>query len=74
MRKPSEAALIGTRSAPEFKIPSCSACMRIAARRNVEIGMLTDHGRVDGFTHADGMVQAVTILDGETHLTPLVNL
>ncbi len=42
-----------------YPIPSCNACFRIAERAGLSVGMDLDDGKVEGFTHADGEVQAL---------------
>lgn len=52
------------------RLPSCNACMKIAARRDIHLGYETAVGRVIGFTHVEG--RAYALLAGvEGYITSL---
>lgn len=77
MRKPSDSHLIGTRANKQFALPSCNACLRIAARRDIEIGYETNAGVVEGFSHAAGATQALIISrssEGYVFVVPIAEL
>ena len=66
--------LIGTAAVPQHRVPSCNACLRIAARRDVEIGYETELGKVVAFTHLGGEAYVTFERDGQLSFIPLTEV
>ena len=58
------------RSSRAYALPSCGACLRIAERRGFSVGIRTDEGIVEAFTHTAGHVHALVVTP-ESFVLPL---